>query len=422
MSKQEFIAKIRYENDLPPPMLPPKLFRYEQNPDEDVASGKLLTSIYAKTNVTPLINVDNDLGMPLDLLTVPGVLNEQNLSGLYGYENIKLEQKDRVLLRDPGMDKVVKADLSKVTFLRRTEYVSDTTAAKFEKLKRPYSRVREEEVLTSKQVLEKVENTFSQVGDDLSSLHHPIKKKLKAVKSWNLLPDTVSMDQGFFTIKMVGSAALDKNEKDSVDMSSALFRPVELEEDEWISVYNTDKESSSTFKKNFEEQIDELSHDDHIYKYKRLRDFDMRQLQPESQLSELSLSFNDEKGIVFYKPLRSRLELRRRRVNDALKPLVREHTWDQINVKLRAPTTQETKFRDAVRMRYDPIDFPALDEDEDEVEEEQSELSGKDPVTKSDQRVSDLVDAETDGYEEQDSKNNEESLSHSNGETLNEET
>ena len=324
--------------------------------------------------------------MPLDLLTIPGVLNEQKVSGMFGYENIKLKQEDRVLLRDPRMDQVVKSDMSKVTFLRRTEYVSSATTAKVDKLKRAYSKVNVEESLTPEQVLEKVENTFSHVSDDLSNIHHPIKKRVKAVKTWNLLPDTVSMDQGYFTVKLVGSAALDIKEKEKIDMSTALFRPVELEEDEWISVYTTEKDSSARFKENLEQQIDTMSHDDHVYKYKRLRDFDMKQLQPEARFSELALRYDNEKKIAYYKPLRSRLELRRRRVNDVLRPLVREHNWDQINVKLRAPTTHETKVRDAIRMRFDPIDFPAIDDDEEENAEnkDDQELSKSENVKQDD--------------------------------------
>ncbi|CAG97874.1 Paf1p [Kluyveromyces lactis] len=373
MSRQELIAKIRYENELPAPLLPPKLIKYQASPDEDVSSSKLLTSLYTKTNVTPLIDLDHDLGMPLDLLTIPGVLNQQNVGGLFGYDNIKLKQEDRVLLRDPGMDKVVQSDLSKVTFLRRTEYVISTNMSKADKVKRTRSALQNEETLTPEQVLEKVESTFNHRTDDLEKLRHPIKKKVKAVNSWNLLPDTVSMDQGYFTVKFVGSAALDGKEKEKYDMSTALLRPVELEEDEWISAYSTEKESSTKLSENLEQQIDEISHDDSIYKFKRFRDFDMKQIEPETQSSDLALRYDNDKRTVYYKPLRSRLELRRRRVNDVIRPLVREHNWDQINVRLRAPTTKETKVRDAIRMRYDPIDFPALDDDEEEEEAEDNE-------------------------------------------------
>ncbi|AET40659.1 Paf1p Ecym_6279 [Eremothecium cymbalariae DBVPG len=381
--KQEYIAKISYKNDLPPPPLPPKLLKYSYLESESVESPQLITSLYTKTNVTPLIQLDKELGMPVDLFRIPGVLTQQDTKHLYGYESVKLQPEDRILLRDPRVDRLTKTDLSKVTFLRRTEYVSTSNTTKSER-KRPLSSAPGDDhdsVLTPAQIVEKVESTFDNLVSDLKKIKHPTKKNLTAVKTWSLLPDTVSMDEVFFTVKFVGSAALTKVEKENVDMSTALFRPVELEEDEWISVYTTDPANSKLLRGEIEQQIDELSESNNSYKFKRLNDFDMKQIQDASNsnyLSELAIGFNDEKGIAYYKPLRSRLELRRRRVNDVMKPLIRENNWDQINFKLRNPTTQETKVSDKVRMRFDPIDFPNVDEDED-VEEPTTDSKEKSP-------------------------------------------
>ena len=268
--KQEYIAKIRYKNDLPAPLLPPKLLRFKNSPDEDADSPQLITSLYAKSNVTPLIKLDNDLSMPLDLTQIPGLLDHKDTKLLHGFENIKLAPEDRVLLRDPRVDRLTKTDLSKVTFLRRTEYVSAPSAAKPVVRKRPASELadQEEEVLTPAQRVKRVEQTFESTTDDLTKIKHPTKKSVHAVKTWELLPDTASMDQNYFTIRLVGSAALDKSEKEQLALSTALFRPVELEEDEWVSLYTTDKDSSEVYEKNVEQQIDEITDDDRVYKYK----------------------------------------------------------------------------------------------------------------------------------------------------------
>ncbi|AGO12204.1 AaceriAEL157Wp [[Ashbya] aceris (nom. inval.)] len=367
--KQDYIAKVSYRNSLPPPPLPPKLLKYRYPDNEAVESPQLITSLYTKTNVTPLIQLDKELGMPVDLLRIPGVLNQQDTKNLFGYDSVKLAPEDRILLRDPRVDRLTKTDLSKVTFLRRTEYVSAATTAKSER-KRPLDATAEvNEVLTPSRIVGKVESTFDNVVTDLSKIKHPIKKNVHAVKTWSLLPDTASMDQAFFAVKMIGSAALDNKEKASLDMSTALFRPVELEEDEWVSLYTTEPSSSKLLHEELEQQIDELSENSNVYKFRRFKDYDMKQISSPANskfLSELALRFNDKKGVVYYKPLRSRLELRRRRINDVIKPLVRENNWDQINLTLRKPTTQETKFRDKVRMRFDPIDFPNVDDDEDD--------------------------------------------------------
>ena len=83
----------------------------------------------------------------------------------------------------------------------------------------------------------------------MEKLQHPVKRSVKAVKVWNLLPDTASMDQSYFTLRMIGSAILDKTERKNLSLKTAVFRPVELEEDEWISMYTTDPRDSNTLKK-----------------------------------------------------------------------------------------------------------------------------------------------------------------------------
>lgn len=377
--KQEYIAKIKYQNNLPPPLLPPKLLNYKVNDGEEPDSAELITSLYTKTSVTPLVKLNDDLGMPLDLMQVPGLLNNMDTKYLYELDGVKLAPQDRVLLRAPGADKLPKTDMSKVTFLRRTEYISTAITSHGnadDKRKRPASKLDEsEELLSAPQIVEKVEGGFDAMTKDLSQLQHPVKKKVHAVKTWNLLPDTASMDQSYFTLRLVGSAALHHTERKKLALSTSIFRPVELEEDEWISMYTTDPKNSDVLSKNMEKKIGENLQDEEnegkVYKFKRLRDFDMKQIPHQGRagdFGELALVLNDEKGIAYYKPLRSRIELRRRRVNEVIKPLVREHNIDQINVSLRNPTPQEANLRDRLRMKFDPIDFANVDEEDEEPE------------------------------------------------------
>lgn len=396
--KQEYIAKVRYFNNLPAPFVPPKLLNYPVNPDEQADAPQLVTSLYNKTNVTPLINLDKDLGMPLDLMTIPGLLNKNDTKLLYGFENVKLHPDDRVLLRDARADILAKTDTAKVSFLRRTEYVSSTNATAsgqgngkkrarnaFENGRGNNGEDDDNKVLSAPEIVTKVENTFETTSDDLSKLQHPVKRHLKAVQSWNLLPDTASMDENYFSMRLVGSAALDKREKNKLALDTAIFRPVELEEDEWISMYTTDKTDSDIINKNIEKVISEDADDtdesnNKTFKFKRVRDFDMQQAQKtndegqpdldQSRLGELAIIFNKEKGIAYYKPLRARIELRRRRVNDVLKTIVRDNTVDQINITIRNPTTKEANAVDRLRMKYDPINFVPVDDEEEENDNE----------------------------------------------------
>ncbi|EDO16459.1 hypothetical protein Kpol_1066p24 [Vanderwaltozyma polyspora DSM 70294] len=383
--KQEYIAKISYQNNLPPPLLPPSLLKFQDNENENADSPQLITSLYTKTNVNSLVNLDSELGMPLDLFKIPGLLNNSDTKFLNGFENVRLHADDRILLRDPRVDRLTKTDISKVSFLRRTEYISTSISSHSDSLTSNKKRTRDsshdeddDRILNSHEISEKVEGTFEKNSEDLSSFRHPIKKKLQAVKSWKLLPDTSSMDQNYFTLRLVGSATLSKQEKNTLALQTTIFRPVELEEDDWISMYTTDVKDSKILSNELEKKIDDSSNglEKKVYKFKRLRDFDMKQIQTmenmgpsqQTQLNDLALIFNDEKKAVYYKPIRSKIELRSRRVNDVIRPLVREHNLDQINISLRNPTTQESNLRDKLRTKFDPIDFPYVDEDEDENE------------------------------------------------------
>lgn len=72
---QDYIAKIRYSNQLPPPPNPPKLLDI---PGGGLAEGKYTQAQYAASlaRAQPLnIEADAELGMPLDLIGIPGVFH-----------------------------------------------------------------------------------------------------------------------------------------------------------------------------------------------------------------------------------------------------------------------------------------------------------------------------------------------------------
>jgi len=81
---QDYIAKIRYSNQLPPPPNPPKLLDI---PGGGLAEGKYTQAQYAASlaRAQPLnIEADAELGMPLDLIGIPGVFqgDERGKPGL----------------------------------------------------------------------------------------------------------------------------------------------------------------------------------------------------------------------------------------------------------------------------------------------------------------------------------------------------
>lgn len=72
---QDYIARIRYSNALPPPPNPPKLLDI---PNTGLASGQYTTPGFASrlSRDQPLnIEADAELGMPLDLVGMPGIFD-----------------------------------------------------------------------------------------------------------------------------------------------------------------------------------------------------------------------------------------------------------------------------------------------------------------------------------------------------------
>lgn len=86
-SRQDYIARVRYQNDLPPPPCPPKLL------DIPVDTAKLTSNAYlsdlARKQV-PNFALDIDLGMPLDMTVLAGIFDR-------GDESSKLALK-RILI------------------------------------------------------------------------------------------------------------------------------------------------------------------------------------------------------------------------------------------------------------------------------------------------------------------------------------
>jgi hypothetical protein len=72
---QDYIARIRYSNALPPPPNPPKLLDI---PNTGLSSGQYTTPGYASrlARDQPLnIEADAELGMPIDLVGMPGIFD-----------------------------------------------------------------------------------------------------------------------------------------------------------------------------------------------------------------------------------------------------------------------------------------------------------------------------------------------------------
>ncbi|KAJ0118473.1 rna polymerase iipaf1 [Diaporthe amygdali] len=185
-ARQDFIARIRYSNALPPPPNPPKLLDI---PNTGLASGQYTTPGFASrlAREQPLnIEADAELGMPLDLVGMPGVFDGDESSTL-------------------GKPKVAGAAVS---FLRRTEYISNanttTKSSPFRQAPKntdrrpPKRKSPEPDIGTPAYVKRKIEKGFEAAQENLkdkSRIRHPTKppvakfKNLRVVEAYPVLPD-----------------------------------------------------------------------------------------------------------------------------------------------------------------------------------------------------------------------------------------
>ena len=125
---QDYIARIRYSNALPPPPNPPKLLDI---PGTGLAGADYTGAGYASklAKEQPLnIEADAELGMPIDLVGMPGIFDgdERAITARPGPQ--KIHPLDKELLKPAGS---MGKGNERVSFLRRTEYTSSQGPQQF---------------------------------------------------------------------------------------------------------------------------------------------------------------------------------------------------------------------------------------------------------------------------------------------------
>ncbi|KAI9826154.1 MAG: hypothetical protein M1832_000603 [Thelocarpon impressellum] len=121
---QDYITRVRYTNNLPPPDMPPKLLPI---PGEGLGSGYYTSPAFAgrmAREEAMNIEADSELGMPLDLVGMPGVFDGDESSIQAPDHTPAPHPDDKPLLRPlSSLGKPTSVD-DNISFLRRTEYIS----------------------------------------------------------------------------------------------------------------------------------------------------------------------------------------------------------------------------------------------------------------------------------------------------------
>lgn len=374
----QYVAKVRYSNNLPPPACSAKLLKDDKNEKSGEVLGNLLSSFFRKENFKNLIKLNDDLGMPLNIINLP---EKETIYGLKSNGmNLPLHPSDQLLLADPNKNIKTKSD--SVSFLRRTQYISsDMTSNPTNVITTAptTSRMRRDTELDPKAQLKTIEGMFELPATDLSSIKHPTKKHLKAKKIWNFLPDTSMLDQSYYDVKFMSSASISKNKdhsKNSIKsitdprLLTSLFREIELNKTtKLVSFYLTDDDNAKKVKEKVDDETENAPIDDNeleeILKdqsdssvYKKQRDYDGT-IKPIEELRQLVITFDEKSNNAYYVPISGKLELKKCRIDPYLVPKIKETTFDQINMFIREPTNSEIENRDISRSTYDPMEFGA---------------------------------------------------------------
>ncbi|PSR94457.1 RNA polymerase II-associated [Coniella lustricola] len=240
---QDFIARIRYSNALPPPPNPPKLLDI---PNTGLASGQYTTPGFASrlAREQPLnIEADAELGMPIDLVGMPGVFDGDESSIQAPSQPPPVHPHDRILLRPLATLGKPQVSGTSVSFLRRTEYISNANTNRASPLLRQPSRNNaprppkrkspEPEAGSPAAIKRKIEQGFDVALENLkdkSRIRHPSKlsvgrnKGLRVVEAFQVLPDLEAFpDSGtYVTYKFAHAPVASSKDYDKRLLSSIL--------------------------------------------------------------------------------------------------------------------------------------------------------------------------------------------------------
>nr|POE78670.1 rna polymerase ii-associated protein 1 like [Quercus suber] len=261
---QDYIARIRYSNALPPPPNPPKLLDI---PGPGLTTGHYTSAGYAArlAREQPLnIEADAELGMPIDLIGIPGVFDGDD-SELSTRQGAWVHPADKALLKPLSALGKASATLNGVSFLRRTEYIATTnntqhfsssTSKDLLRLKGDTKRRKtanldkEDPINILRNIVKGFDIAYPQDayrGEDSTSAirgapvsdvearawaqpKHPSNAKLQLLDSYPVLPDLDALPaSGFFTIVKFTSNPTPQGELYDPRLDAAILRPISNE-------------------------------------------------------------------------------------------------------------------------------------------------------------------------------------------------
>ncbi|GAA5870783.1 hypothetical protein JCM8547_001707 [Rhodosporidiobolus lusitaniae] len=394
-SKTDLLVRVRYQNPLPPPPFPPRVFHIPTTPQR-YAGYDFLTPIQSEREL-PMI-LDTELGMPLEYGRA-GEGGKRDAEYWMGNRSAiappkdeplpVLDDDDSFLLEDasssagpsnamPGAPQRANVvDVSKkvdVSWLRRTEYLSSEVGKAMQAgngtPKRqalddfdPNDRDARARAITA---------TFAAAHVPLADLRHPTKSHLTAVESYDLLPDSDLWANEFDLVRF-GEDPGDKGTNElprlgpDPRLPRAIFREISenleptdqrvsffLPQDDATAVAYAHKRMSAEdtaegesieyrWVRDYQIASSRPLHQEYIFTFDNGDDDDDETATPAEKAARPATTKGRKKG-AYYVPLANLTQLRKRRAKKGEDPRVlpetsEEQFWDGISVTLHHPAT-----------------------------------------------------------------------------------
>ncbi|KAH9041272.1 RNA polymerase II-associated [Lactarius pseudohatsudake] len=324
-SKLDLLVKVRYQNPLPAPPCPPKLLdiptdpkRYTRPEFLDAATNEALL---------PMI-VDAECGMPLDLGKWEALWEDGADDRALNPDPRNpplLDPKDQALLLDPAGGT---ADFGRgnhnshlnshssgtppvaahVSWLRKTEYISrDSSAPAHRAAATADPTGMNDSVDVSREAqLASIESSFGAAhgsSDELGTLRHPTKPRLRAVATYEVLPDADVWANAYDLFRFSERPGERGPELDDPRLDCAIMRPMESDGDHFLTYYLTkDDDSAEQFKNSRADPrgVDALQEEEDATEFHFVRDYEVVKVEQEVP-NEFLLVFDEgERGDIDY--------------------------------------------------------------------------------------------------------------------------
>ncbi|KAL8681397.1 MAG: hypothetical protein Q9186_002472 [Xanthomendoza sp. 1 TL-2023] len=256
---QDYICRIRYENNLPPPPGSVKLLDIPIDGLDYYASPGFASRLHRSQPIN--IEADAELGMPIDLVGMPGVFDGDESAIQAPLITPPIHPKDKSLLRPLSELGKPKYQGGGISFLRRTEYISsDTARARSEaapkstpkpsnpRLRKPVDTSKDDPINVLRAAVKgfdiaNPEDAYigPDTNDNIKGLEptpaeleawrdprHPLKSNLKPIDFYPILPDhSADTDTGSYIVAKFSANPTQVVDKRDTRMDVGILRPID---------------------------------------------------------------------------------------------------------------------------------------------------------------------------------------------------